>query len=145
MRFISHHEVEQQLVDDRVGAVVVCEFHMGNFVSPGGRIRSTKDPRIGFYFLVDFFRFPIRLRVVGSGEGKVGVEEFPEFFGKGEDGLWTMIKDNLVIEPKEKVDLVEKKGGDPFCSDCFLCEAENYPLSKRMVDHNQERVVMLGA
>ena len=63
--------------------VVVCEFHMGNFVSPGGRVRSTKDPQIGFYFLVDSFYFPISLRVVGGGEGKIIVEEFPKFFGEG--------------------------------------------------------------
>ena len=56
---------------------------MGNFISPGGRIRSAKDPQIGFYFLVDLFHFPIRLGVVDGGEGKIVVEEFPKFFGKG--------------------------------------------------------------
>ena len=71
------------MVGDKVEVVVVCEFHMGNFVSPGGRVRSTKDPQIGFYFLVDSFHFSIRLRVVGGGEGKIIVEGLPEFFGKG--------------------------------------------------------------
>ena len=54
--------------------------------------------------------------------------------------MWLTIKDDLVIESKVEVDLVEKKGGDPFCSDCFLGGAENYLLCKPMVDHNQERV-----
>ena len=59
------------------------EFCMGNFVSLESRVRSTKDPQIGFYFLVDSFHFSIRLRVVGGGEGKIIVEGLPEFFGKG--------------------------------------------------------------
>ena len=29
---------------DRVRMVVVCEFYMGNFISPESRIRSTEDP-----------------------------------------------------------------------------------------------------
>ena len=44
MGFIFHHEIEWRLGGDRVGAVIVCEFRMGNLVSPGGGIRSTKDP-----------------------------------------------------------------------------------------------------
>ena len=87
----------------------MCEFCMGNFVSPGGRVRSTKNPQIGFYFLVDLFHFPIKLRVVGNREGKVVVKEFPKFFGEGRGELWTMIRDNLVIESKAEVDLVEKE------------------------------------
>ena len=61
----------------------MCEFHMGNFVSPGSRVKSTKDSQVGLNFLVDSFGFSIRLRMVYSGEGKIIVEEFPEFFGKG--------------------------------------------------------------
>ena len=142
--FIPHHEVEWQLVGDRVGVVVIYEFCMGNFVSPGSGVRFTEDPQIDFNFLVDSFHFSIRLRVVGSGERKVIVEEFPEFFGKGRGELWTMIRDDLVIESKAEVDLVEKEGGNLFCSDCFLGEAENYPFSKPIVDHNQERVKVRG-
>ena len=43
-----------------------------------------------------------------------------------------------------EVDLVEKKGGDPFCSDHFLGGAENYPLCKPMVNHDQERIKARG-
>ena len=60
--------------------MVVCEFCMGNFVSPEDRVGSTKDPQISFNFLVDSFRFSVRLRVVGGGEGNIVVKEFPEFF-----------------------------------------------------------------
>ena len=122
----------------------MCKLCIGDFVSPGGRIRFIKDPQLGFDFLIDSFHFSIRLRVVGSGEEKVVVEEFSEFFGKGGGKLWTVIRDNLIIESKAEVDLVEKEGGNSFCGDCFLGGAENYPLSKLMVDHDQERVKARG-
>ena len=34
MRFITHHEVKQGLVGDRMRAVIVGEFGMGNVISP---------------------------------------------------------------------------------------------------------------
>ena len=35
---------------------------------------------------------------------------------------------------------MEEQGCDPFSGDGFLGGAENYPLSKPMVNHNQERI-----
>ena len=118
----------------------MCKFYMGDFVSPGSRVRSTEDPQIGFNFLVDSFYFSVRLGIVGDREGKVVVKEFPEFFGKGRGKLWTMIRDNLVVESEAEVDLVEKESDNPFCSNHFLDGAENYPLCKPMVNHDQESV-----
>ena len=83
MGFISHHKIEWRLVGDRMGVMIVCEFCMENFVSPGGGVRFTEDSQIGFNFLVDSFSFSVRLKVIGSGEGKIIVEEFSKFFGKG--------------------------------------------------------------
>ena len=37
-------------------------------------------------------------------------------------------------------DFVQEKGGNPFGGDGFLSRAENHPLSKSMVDHDQKRV-----
>ena len=71
--FIFHHEIEGQLVGDRVEVVVVCKFHMGNFVSSGSRVRSTKDPQIGFNFLVDSFNFSIKLRMIPLLRRQTGI------------------------------------------------------------------------
>ena len=120
--------------------MVVCEFCVGDFVSPGSRVRSAEDPQVGFNFLVDLFYFSIRLRVVGDREGKVIVKKFSKFFGEGRGKLWATIRDDLVIEPEMEIDLVEKKGGNPFCGDHFLGGAKNYPLCKPVVNHDQERV-----
>ena len=68
-RFISHHEEEWQLVGYGVRVVIVGEFGKGNVLCPRSRIGATEDPKVGLYFLVDLFSFPVSLRVIGSGEG----------------------------------------------------------------------------
>ena len=68
MGFISHHEVEWRLVGDRMGAVIVSKFSVGDVISPRSRIVSTEDLEVCFDFLVYSFGFSIRLRVIGSGE-----------------------------------------------------------------------------
>ena len=74
--FISHHEEEWRLVGYRVRAVIMGEFGEDDVLSPRSRIGAAEDPKIGFYFLVHTFSFPISLRVVGSGEGKFITKEF---------------------------------------------------------------------
>ena len=59
--------------------------------------------------------------------------------------MWTSVGDDLVVESKSKVDFMEKEGGHPFNSDGFLCGAENYPLCKAMVDHDQQRIEAGGS
>ena len=49
--------------------MIVGEFCEGNVLCPRSGIGATEDPKVGFYFLVDLFSFPISLRVIGSGEG----------------------------------------------------------------------------
>ena len=39
---------------------------------------------------------------------------------------------------------MEKEGSYSFSGDCFLGRAENYPLCKAMVDHNQQRIETRG-
>ena len=76
MGFISHHEEEWRLVGYGVRTVIVGELGKGNVLSPGSRVRAAKDLKIGFYFLVHMFSFPISLRVIGSGKGEFITKEF---------------------------------------------------------------------
>ena len=62
---------------------------------------------------------------------------FAEFLGESRGELWATIGDDFVVEPEAEVYFVEEKSGYPFSGDGFLCGAENYPLCKAMVDHNQ--------
>ena len=40
---------------------------------------------------------------------------------------------------------MEKESGNPFGGDHFLSGAENYPLCKAMVDHDQQRIKARGS
>ena len=48
-----------------------------------------------------------------------------------------MIRDYFVIEPEAEVCFVKEEDGYPFDSDHFLGRAENYPLCKAMINHDQ--------
>ena len=76
------------------------KLSMRDFVCPGTRVGPTEDLKIGFNFLVDMFSFTIRLEVVHCGKGEVVGEKLAKFFGKGGGKLWTMIRDDFVIESK---------------------------------------------
>ena len=140
MGFISHHEIEWRLTSDGMGAVIVGKFSRRDFVCPGTRVGPTEDPKVHFNLLVDAFGFTIRLEVVGSREGEIIVEEFAKLLGEGRGELWTMIRDNFVVKSKVEVYFVEEKSSYSFSSDRFLGRAENYPLCKAMVDHDQQGV-----
>ena len=120
------------------------EFCMGDLVSPGTRVGPTEDLKVCLNFLVDMFSFAIRLEVVGGGKGEVVVQEFPKLLGEGRCKLWTTIEDDFIVESEVEVDFVEEKGSHPFSGDHFLSGAENYPLRKAMVDHDQQRIKARG-
>ena len=120
------------------------EFSVGDIFGPGSRVVSTEDPEICLNFLVYSFSLSVRLQVVSSGEGEVVFEEFPQFSSEGRGELRTAVRDDFVIKTKTEENFVKEKGGNPFGSDGFLSRAENYPLSKSMVDHDQERVKAHG-
>lgn len=69
--YIFHYEVKQRLICDGVRAVVVCEFGMGDIISPRPWIVSTKDLKISFHLLVYSIGLSVRLRVIGGGKGEV--------------------------------------------------------------------------
>ena len=62
--------------------------------------------------------------------------------GGGE--LRSSVRDDFVKKSEMKEDFVEEKGGNPFGGDGFLRRAKNYPLSKPMVYHDQERIKVQG-
>jgi len=95
---------------------------------------------ISSHFLVDTFSFSIGSRVVGGGKGEIIVENSSKFSSECGGELWTLVRDNLVVESVVEADFVEEKGGNSFGGDGFLSGAENYPLSKAMVYHDQERI-----
>ena len=55
------------------------------------------------------------------------------------------IRNDFVKKSEAEEDFVEKEGGDSFGGDRFLGRAKNYPLSKSMVYHDQERIEAQGS
>ena len=70
-------------MSDGVSGGVVSEFHHGKKLGPFLRFIRGEQPQVCFQFLVYPFRFPVSLRVVGSGEGNVISEEAGEFSCEG--------------------------------------------------------------
>ena len=140
MGFIAHHEVKRRLTGDRMRVVIMSELSMGDVIGPGSGVISTEDSEVRFDFLVHPFGFPIRLGVVSGGKGKVVFQEFSQFSSKEGGKLGASIGDDFVIKTKAKVYFVEKECSNAFGGDIFLCRAENHPLSKPMVDHNQKGI-----
>jgi len=54
------------------------------------------------------------------------------------------VGDDFVVKSETKEDFVEKEGGDSFSGSSLFRRAENHPLAKTMVDHDQQRVKAIG-
>ena len=83
-----------------MGTVIVGEFGEGDVLSPRSWVRATKDPKIGFYFLVYTLSLSISLWVVGCGEGEFITEEFTQFLGEGGGELRSSIRNDFVVKTK---------------------------------------------
>ena len=111
---------------------------------PGLRVVSTEDVEIGFEFLIGSFGLSIGLRVVGSGEFDVIFQEMGKLSCECRDELGTMIRDKGVMKAKVFEYVVKKELSDPGCINGFATRSKNYPLSKAVVDHNQNRIESRG-
>ena len=126
--FVAHHEREGGGIGDGMGSGVVCEFCHREEFGPFRRLVLGKDPKEGFKFLVDPFRFAISLGVVGSGEGDVIVEEVGEFSCEGGSKLRSPIRNDSVVKAKLGEDMLEKNLGNVHRGGGFVARVENYPL-----------------
>ena len=104
------------------------------------RVVGTEDAEIGFEFLIGLFGLPIGLRVVGGGKFDVVFQETGKLSCECRGELGTTIRDNGVMKTKTFEYVVKKELGDSGCINGFATRSKNYPLSKTMVDHNQDRI-----
>ena len=54
--------------------------------------------------------------------------------------MGTSVRDDFVKKSETEEDLVEEKESNSLGGDGFFCRAKNYPLSKSMIYHDQERI-----
>ena len=94
--------------------------------------------------MVHTLGFSVCLRMVSGGEGKVVSKDSSEFLCEGRGELRSAARYNLFIETEACVNFVEEKSGYPLGGGGFLSQAENYPLHKPVVDHDQQEIEALG-
>ena len=82
--------------------------------------------------------------MIGCGECEVVLEYSTQFFCEFQGKLRSSIGDDLCVQTEAEKYFVEKEGGNSLSRDSFLRWAENYPLTKAVVHHNQERVKTRG-
>ena len=82
--------------------------------------------------------------MIGCGECEVVLEYSTQFFCEFRGELRPSIGDDLCVQTEAEEYFVEKEGGNSLSSDSFLRWAENYPLTKAVVHHDQERVKTHG-
>jgi hypothetical protein len=92
-------------------SVIMDEFGERKMFDPCFRVGSAIDSQVHFQFLVEAFSLSIGLRMI-SGRGCNGViKEFSKSFREFGDELRALVRDNLVVESKSAVNMLEEK----FC------------------------------
>ena len=82
--------------------------------------------------------------MIGGGEGDVIVEKAGEFSCESGGELGSSIGDYPIVEAEVREDMLEKDLGDVCSRGGFVARAENYPLRKTVVYHNQNRIIAMG-
>ena len=70
---------------------VMLKFGGRKEIQPGFRVISTEDMKVRFYFLIGTFSLSVGLRMVGSGESDVILEESSQFLSEGRGELGSSI------------------------------------------------------
>ena len=87
--------------------------------------------------------FPISLRVVGSRECDIVLEEAGEFLSEGQGKLRPSVGDYFGVEAESRKNIGEEKLGHSFGINVFCAGAVNYPLCKPMVYHDHDRIISM--
>ena len=111
---------------------------------PFSRVIGAENTEIGFEFLIGSFSLSIGLRVIGSGESYVVVEETCKFLSEGRSKLWTTIRNEGVVKTEAFEYKVKKQLGNSCGVNGFVARCKNYPLCKALVDHDHYRIKSRG-
>ena len=75
----------------------MVEFCRGKELYPFSWVVSTKDVKICFKFLIGSLSLTISLRMIGSREANIVLEEMSEFLGEGRSKLRASVGDESVV------------------------------------------------
>ena len=75
----------------------MVEFCRGKELYPFSWVVGTKDVEIYFELLISLLGLTISLRMIGSGEANIILEETSEFLGKGRSKLRASVGDESIV------------------------------------------------
>jgi hypothetical protein len=76
---------------------VVDELGRSQELGPIMGVVGTKDPKIGFYFLIGSFGLAVGLRVISGGEMDIIMEDSSKLSGESRSKLWATIRDKRIM------------------------------------------------
>ena len=80
-----------------MGGGVVVKFCQGKELYPFSRVVGAKDVEICFKLLIGSLSLSIGLRMVGSGEANIILEETSKFLSKGRSELRASVRDESIM------------------------------------------------
>ena len=95
--FIAVKQGEWRHLSGAMRGGVVMEFCRGKELYPFGQVVGAKDVEICFELLIGSLSLSIGLRVVGSGEANIILEETSKFLSKGRSELRASVRDGSVM------------------------------------------------
>jgi hypothetical protein len=121
-------------------SVIMDEFCEGKVFNPCFRVDMTIDPEICFQFLNEAFSLCISLRVISGRQCNGVIKELGKGLREFGNELGAMIRDDLIIESKSSINVLEEKFGYSFRGDSFQAWSNNCSLHKAMVYHDHDRI-----
>ena len=76
---------------------VMVEFCQGKELYPFSQVVGVEDAEISFELLIGLLGLSISLRMVGSGEANIILEETSKFFSKGGSKLRALVGDESIV------------------------------------------------
>ena len=95
--FITIKQGEWGRLSGAMRGGVVMEFCRGKELYPFSQVVGAKDAEVCFKLLIGSLGLSIGLRMVGSGEVNIILEETSEFLSEGRGELRTLVRDESIV------------------------------------------------
>ena len=95
--FIAIKQGELGCLSGAMRGGVVMEFCRGKELYPFSRVVGAKDAEVCFKLLIGSLGLSISLRMVGSGEVNIILEETSEFLSEGRGKLRALVRDESIV------------------------------------------------
>ena len=95
--FIAIKQGKWECLSGAMRGGVVMEFCRGKELYPFSRVVGAKDAKISFELLIGSLSLSIGLRMIGSGEANIVLEEMSKFLSEGGGELRALVRDESIM------------------------------------------------